>query len=137
MSNQLYNERTSMNVLTVYYSVQSVFRIPVGLDLNNPRMVKDHFIKWNVLHINLANGETMEIEGVLGEDDYKYPQEDSEEIDDAEDIGQEYLFNDPSELDDQVAEMLQDLMLEDGVIVLPPPPIARIQTKTIYKNQSI
>ena len=109
------NDQNSMNILTCHYCIHSSFRIPIGLDLNNPRMVESYVIRRNVLHIELADGKYIYIEGELDDDfAYEYPADDSEEIQDAEDTCYEHIFDRLTEDDVIVAEMIKKL--EDEVI---------------------
>jgi hypothetical protein len=70
--------------LRVTYTHDDEFIIPHGIDLNDESQVISHAVKWNILHIKLKNGTTLEIEaqGHIHDYDYKYP--DNEEIVDEE-----------------------------------------------------
>jgi hypothetical protein len=48
--------------LTAYYNGYSVFKLPEGIDVEDPLIVKDWWIKYNAVYIELVSGETLEIE---------------------------------------------------------------------------
>jgi hypothetical protein len=66
--------------LRVTYTHDDEFIIPHGIDLYDDTQVISYAVKWNILHIKLKNGTTLDIEaeGQIHDYDYKYP--DNEEI---------------------------------------------------------
>jgi hypothetical protein len=48
------------------YAVPYYFQVPKDIDLDDKTQVSQYFVKWNVLNIIMANGETIEIEPVYG-----------------------------------------------------------------------
>lgn len=51
-------------MVSVRYNVYNDFVVPRGVDLNGDK-VKDWFVKWDRLHIQMKNGKEYEIEGRL------------------------------------------------------------------------
>jgi hypothetical protein len=92
-------------VVYVSYAVSEIFRIPKNLDLENKEQVKFWGVKYNTLHIVLADDEELEIEpeGLLENCDYKYPKNTS--IENGADWGieeeeeEEEICNDPQHYD--------------------------------------
>lgn len=74
-------------VVAVSYTIEDIFKIPIGLDLENKNQVKDWGVKWNRLYIELTNGKELviEAEGWIHHFDYKRPTDD-QVICDAEDF---------------------------------------------------
>jgi hypothetical protein len=63
-------------MVTATYTVQSYFKIPSGIDLNDKTQVASYGIKWDVLYISLTNGEELEIQPSCELDpEYKRPDE--------------------------------------------------------------
>ena len=63
-------------VLVAEYSFKTYFKIPLGMVLEDTKIIKDFFIKWNTLYIQFVdeNKETLEIESCYDEEpDMKYP----------------------------------------------------------------
>ena len=131
------NDQNSMTVLTCHYCIDSSFRIPIGLDLNNPRMVEYYAIRKNILHIKLADGKYIYIEGVLDYDfAYEYPADGSKKIQDAKDTCYEHIFDRLTEDDVIVAEMikkLEDEIIGDEMIGKPVPNCVPIEGGAIRK----
>lgn len=67
----------SSKIVVASYISETVFKIPKNIDLENQQQVKDWWIKWNVLHIELVDGTELQIEqyGGYRYPDYKYPHE--------------------------------------------------------------
>lgn len=67
----------------VTYTVCDIFKIPRGLDLENPEQVKFWGVKYNVLEIQLTNDKTIEIhsEGWSDDFNFKYPDTDGDILD--------------------------------------------------------
>jgi hypothetical protein len=57
------------------YHIECFFKIPKHIDLENKKQVKTHWVKWNVLHIEMVNGKTIEVETDRPNDEMKYPDE--------------------------------------------------------------
>ena len=79
-------------LLEVSYNVSEVFKIPLGIDLNDKEQVVDFHVKYNTLYINLKGVEdTLEItcEGYLQGYDYKRPKEGSAVLRSGEDYNME------------------------------------------------
>jgi len=59
-------------MLHVTYSLDEVFKIPIGVDLNDTSQVKNWNAQWNILYITYTDGRNEEIaaEGLLN---YEYP----------------------------------------------------------------
>jgi hypothetical protein len=73
-------------VVRAFYTLQSSFRIPKGIDLDDKTVVREFFVKYNTLHIVLVNGKVIEREPCYSDidvHDFKYPV--STDIDEAED----------------------------------------------------
>ena len=75
-------------VVRVSYTVDDVFKIPKGLNLEDETQVKSWGVKYNTLYITKVDGTELEInaEGWINHFDYKYPS-DNPEIIDADDVG--------------------------------------------------
>jgi hypothetical protein len=70
------NTMTERNVLKVEYTEYHLFKIPVGIDLEDKTHVESYNVIWNKLYINLVNGNTIEIypdQTRQSPVDYKYP----------------------------------------------------------------
>jgi hypothetical protein len=67
-------------IVIVTYSFSDRFKVPKNIDLENKEIVKNWYVKWNILHIILVNGKELNIgsEGWMDELDLKYPSEDPE-----------------------------------------------------------
>lgn len=80
-------------VLICSYTIDECFKIPIGLDLENKDQVKEWWVKYNRLYVELTNGTELEIEsqGWIHNYDYKYPSNFDEEtsIHNAEEYGYE------------------------------------------------
>jgi hypothetical protein len=73
-------------VFRVNYSFCSYFPIPTGLDLEDKTIVANYNVKWDILHINLTNGKSLQIESEMHEEpDLKYPDNEEGEIEERED----------------------------------------------------
>ena len=75
-------------IVRVSYTVDDVFKIPKGLDLEDKTQVKFWGVKYNTLYITKVDGTELNIdsEGWISHFDYKYPSNDAEIID-ADDVG--------------------------------------------------
>ena len=78
-------EEARQLLVATYYPPQMTFVVPKGIDLNNKEQVKEHWVKYGVLTIDLTNGKTLKVSSFQGveDPDFKYPEE--TEIIDAED----------------------------------------------------
>ena len=77
---------SSKKVLVATYSVQDVFEIPNGIDLNAPNV--NWYVKWSTLYISVDDGPMIEIEPSIPaseSSDFKRP--DSEAVEDAKNWG--------------------------------------------------
>jgi hypothetical protein len=95
------NEQTEMIIgemkcLVAEYRHNSIFKLPLGLNLEDGTVVRDYWIKWDTLTISLMNGETLQIEP-YNSDDKKNP--DEIKIEDIDDWGIEYDEDDIVEYD--------------------------------------
>jgi hypothetical protein len=75
-----------VQVVRAFYTLQSSFRIPKGIDLDDKTVVREFFVKYNTLHIVLVNGKVIEREPCysnIDSHDYKYS--DTANIEEAED----------------------------------------------------
>ena len=74
-------------VVIANYNLQSIFKIPNGLDLEDKTQVQSWWIKWNILKILLVDETllTVKPEFDVMENDLKYPSDDPT-IEDAEDF---------------------------------------------------
>lgn len=63
------------NVVIATYTVEECFKIPIGIDLTNKDQVKNWWIKYNYLQIELTDGKRLEVnaQGWVNNCDYKYP----------------------------------------------------------------
>ena len=71
----------SQQVLIAKYTSENYFKVPVGIDLEDKKVIKSYGVKWNILTICFVdeNKEDLEIECYHeGEVDLKYPR--SEEV---------------------------------------------------------
>ncbi len=80
---------SSNKIVRVTYSVDDCFKVPSNVDLENKDQVKLWYVKWNILHIILTNGKTLEIdsEGWFREFDLKHPGNDGPVIESADCAG--------------------------------------------------
>ena len=78
-------EETRKLLVATYYPPKMTFVVPKGIDLENKEQVKEYWVKYGVLYINLTNGKTLKVSSFQGVEDpvFKYPEE--TEIIDAED----------------------------------------------------
>jgi hypothetical protein len=83
--------------IVVDYFKEEKFIIPKGINLKDKKQVKWYGVKYNVLYIELTNGELVEVEGEgwLNSADYKYPSSnvqeaeiEEEECEEEEDCGE-------------------------------------------------
>tara|TARA_R110000868_G_scaffold250411_3_gene506954 strand:- start:615 stop:1493 length:879 start_codon:yes stop_codon:yes gene_type:complete len=84
------NTKGNRQVVVATYTIQSIFEIPNGLDLEDKSVVENWGVKWNELIIQFVNGEEKEIDPTLDarEGDFKRPED--YEIVPAEDAGYKY-----------------------------------------------
>lgn len=85
-----------MKCLVAEYRHSSIFKLPLGLNLEDGTVVRDYWIKWDTLTISLMNGETLQIEP-YSSDDKKNP--DEIKIEELDDWGIEYDEDDVVEYD--------------------------------------
>ena len=80
-------EEVRQVLVATYFVPKETFIVPKGIDLNNKEQVKDHWVKYGVLYIDLTNGKTLKVDSFQGveDSDYKYPKD--TKITDAEDEG--------------------------------------------------
>lgn len=92
----------SRQVLRVNYTINEVFIIPKGIDLNDEKVVDGYWVKNNDLHILFKDGRKLVIagEGWVDELDLKEPDGDGEILD-AEEVG-----IDDEDFDDKSNEIL-------------------------------
>jgi hypothetical protein len=64
--------------ITAYYHGFSVFELPEGFNIEDTNTVKDWWIKWNTLYVELVDGKKLEFEPTLCDNGTKRP--DSVEI---------------------------------------------------------
>ncbi len=83
-----YTSNRMSKVVIANYNLQSIFKIPKGLDLEDKTQVKSWWIKWNTLKIELVDETILNVkpEFDVMENDLKYPSDDPT-IEDAEDYG--------------------------------------------------
>lgn len=96
------NEQTEMIIgemkcLVAEYCSSSIFKLPLGLDLKDGTVVRDYWVKWDMLTVSLMNGETLHIHPYNDEGDKKHPE--LIRIDDIDDWGIEYDEDDVVEYD--------------------------------------
>jgi hypothetical protein len=84
------NTKGNRQVVVATYTIQSIFEIPNGLDLEDKSVVENWGVKWNELIIQFVNGEEKEIDPTLDarEGDFKRPED--YEIVPAKDAGYKY-----------------------------------------------
>jgi hypothetical protein len=70
-------------IVRATYSNEDVFKVPSNVDLENREQVKDWWIRYNILSIELTNGNVLKIESEGYEINTKEP--DIVEIEDADD----------------------------------------------------
>ena len=66
------------NIIRATYTAEDIFKIPPHIDLENKSQVKYWFVKWNILTINLTDGDCIEISSEYDEPsnfDWKSPDE--------------------------------------------------------------
>jgi len=87
----------SKNVVAAKFSAMRYFKIPIGLDLEDKKIVKAWEVyRWEVLCIEYVDGREERIDCCIeGDDTYI----DGVEIIDAEDGGMEYLFEEDEEVE--------------------------------------
>ncbi len=95
-------EEKPKKILRVTYSnPESVFAIPIGLDLEDKTMVKDWGLKWDTLYIDFVDGTELKIKPTHSAQDtlefLKYPQ-DTE------------ILNNDDHLDDDDFETIEALL---------------------------
>jgi hypothetical protein len=79
-------EKPKKILRVTYNSPESIFAIPIGLDLDDKTIVEDWGVKWDTLYIDFADGTKLEIKpksSAQDFDDFKYPKD--EEIEDNND----------------------------------------------------
>ena len=87
-------------VIVAEYSFKTYFKIPLGMDLNDTKVIESFYIKWDTLNIHFVdkNKASLEIESChQDENDMKYPDNaDNLEVENLEDY--DFLID---ELEDQ------------------------------------
>lgn len=68
-------QQTNATMVKATYTVHYFFDIPAGIDLDDSKQVSAHWIKWNVLNIEMVDGTTYEIEGNTEKEYLKRPDE--------------------------------------------------------------
>jgi hypothetical protein len=58
--------------ITAYYNGYAVFKLPDGIDVEDPLIVKDWWVKYNTIHIELTSGQTLEIDPEMYDTGTKY-----------------------------------------------------------------
>ncbi len=83
-------------VVVATYTIESVFKIPKGLDLEDKTIVKQWYVKWDTLYIEKVDGTQLEVceNSRWGEEAQKHAEK--EEIKDADD----YCMDDDSDEDE-------------------------------------
>lgn len=78
------NTKENRKVVRVTYWLESIFKIPDDLDLEDKSVVSEWYVKYNILNIIYADGKEEEIEATLDaqDTDYKYPKDTEIEDDD-------------------------------------------------------
>ena len=89
---------TSSKVLVATFMTQAVFKIPKGLDLYDKTIVKEFYVRYNILYIEYTDGRTDKIEEEYN-DEPKHPDETN--IEDAEDWGIDSESEEESEDSDE------------------------------------
>jgi hypothetical protein len=75
--------------VTASYTIQDIYALPDGLDLNDKKTVKRWYIKWRTLTIEMKDGTELELCPTCeGETDFKWAN--NEEIEKAEELMFEY-----------------------------------------------
>jgi len=100
------------------YIVEDTFPIPKDLDLDDKSQVQSYAVKWNILHIELASGDMLKIEGRWNSPesfDWKRPvdfeTEDDEEAEDEEpavEVQVEVQIREWSECGEMMKKYLED-----------------------------
>ena len=68
------NAKANRQVVVAKYSESIVFKVPKGIDLDDKTQVKQYWMKWNRLHIEMINGEEIVID-TQDDMEMKYPTE--------------------------------------------------------------
>lgn len=68
-------EEKQLQYVTATYYVEECFKVPRNIDLNDKSQVKEYYVKFDKLYINLTNGKKIEVDndGWINNYDYKYP----------------------------------------------------------------
>lgn len=116
------NEQTEMIIgemkcLVAEYRTESIFKLPLGLNLEDNTVVRDYWVKWDLLTISLMNGETLQITPFCIDDDKKHP--DETRLEDPEDRGFGYDEDDVVEYDcynkkEEATEVVEEPCIDCG-----------------------
>jgi len=115
-----------LKVVKVQYCLEEVFKIPVGMDLEDKSQVKYWGVKWNKLYIHLITGEDIEIEpywDTPNNFDFKRP--DDTQIED-----DNYTERD-SDDDEPIIPIVAIETAETApvpLLVIPPVPLVKVST---------
>ena len=105
------NTKENRQVVVAKYSVESVFQIPDGLDLEDKSVVEEWWIRYDTLYIRYAD-KNKELEEITAtwecSEDLKYPAE--MKVTPADDVGFEY---DEEELEEQAKAKKEEEEEED------------------------
>ena len=64
----------NQNVVVAEYLQEHVWRVPLGVDLNDTTQVSRWYVRWSILHIEYADGRAQEINmSCEWEPNYKHP----------------------------------------------------------------
>ena len=65
------------NVIVAEYKVYSTFVIPEGVDIHDTEQVKGFWVKYDVLHIEMKDGQVIEVEPYITarDNDFKRPED--------------------------------------------------------------
>lgn len=82
---------STKQIVRAEYTVASYFKIPNGLDLEDKKIVREWYVKWDELRIYYVDGRDETIQKIMGvDDDLKYPEDTT--IEKAEDYCLEDYF---------------------------------------------
>jgi len=115
------NAKANRQVVVAKYSDNFVYKVPKGIDIEDRTQVKQYWIKWNRLHIEMINGEEIIIDTEC-DMEMKYPDEmrvedydeyyDDETESESEEITDEMI----AEKIDTLIEKCEDNMLKKKII---------------------
>jgi hypothetical protein len=90
-------QKPKKKVVSSSYTIENIFKVPEGLDLEDNTIIECWYVKYDCLHIWYMDGRHDEITSskTAYDDDYNDPI--NVEIVDAEDFGFEYLFEEEEE----------------------------------------